>query len=171
LLAAAEELKKSLPKAMFLLIGEGAEKERIAKLAQDRGLANVRFSDQQPRERIPAYISAADVCLVMLKKSELFKTVIPTKLLEYMACERPVIVAVDGEARRIVEEAEAGIFVEPESSEALAQALLKLANDLEKRQRMGLNGRKYIAAHFSRERTAREYVALLESLVGRPQKV
>ena len=171
LLAAADELRKSLPNALFLLIGEGAEKERIAKLAQDRKLENVRFIDQQPRTKIPAYISAADVCLVMLKKSELFKTVIPTKLLEYMACERPVVVAVDGEARRIVEEAEAGIYVEPENREALAQALINLANDVEKRQRMGLNGRKYIATHYSRERTARDYVTFLDSLVGYPQKL
>ena len=68
----------------------------------------------------------ADLCLVMLKKSELFKTVIPTKLLEYMACERPVIVAVDGQARQIVEQAEAGVFVEPENAKALAQAIVDL---------------------------------------------
>src|ERR1700716_840038 len=97
LIAAAEELKTALPNAAFLLIGEGAEKERIIDLASRRRLANIQFLGQQPRERIPAYVSAADVCLVMLKKTELFKTVIQTKLLEYMACERPVIVAVDGQ--------------------------------------------------------------------------
>jgi colanic acid biosynthesis glycosyl transferase WcaI len=99
LIAAAEELRTALPKATFLLIGEGAEKERIVELAAKRRLTNIQFLGQQPRERIPAYISAADVCIVMLKKTELFKTVIPTKLLEYMACEKPVIVAVDGQAR------------------------------------------------------------------------
>src|SRR5208337_3813453 len=97
LIAAAEELQSSLPSALFLLIGEGAEKERIMKLATARALNNVEFLGQQPREQIPSYVSSADLCLVMLKKSELFKTVIPTKLLEYMACERPVIVAVDGQ--------------------------------------------------------------------------
>jgi glycosyltransferase involved in cell wall biosynthesis len=84
LIAAAQDLKTALPQATFLLIGEGAEKERIEQLAATRGLANVQFLGQQPRERIPAYVSAADLCLVMLKKTELFKTVIPTKLLEYM---------------------------------------------------------------------------------------
>jgi colanic acid biosynthesis glycosyl transferase WcaI len=69
LIAAAEELQTALPSAMFLLIGEGAEKERIAKLAAAaRTSANIQFLDQQPRERIPAYVSAADLCLVMLKK-------------------------------------------------------------------------------------------------------
>ena len=164
LIAAAEELQTALPNAMFLLIGEGAEKERILKLAAARGLANVQFLGQQPRERIPAYVSAADVCLVILKKTELFKTVIPTKLLEYMACERPVIVAVDGQARQIVEEAGAGVFVEPENSKALAKAILDLAEYPEHRRQMGASGRQFIVNKFSREKTAQDYITVLEAL-------
>ncbi len=164
LIAAAEELQTALPRALFLLIGEGAEKERIVELAAGRGLSNVRFLGQQPRERIPAYISAADLCLVMLKKTELFKTVIPTKLLEYMACERPVIVAVDGQARQIVEEAGAGVFVEPENSKDLVRAILNLATDPEHRRKMGANGRQYIVNKLSREKTARDYITVLEAL-------
>ena len=164
LIAAAEQLQRTLPTAMFLLIGEGAEKERIVELAAARGLNNIRFLDQQPRECIPAYIAGADVCLVMLKKTELFKTVIPTKLLEYMACEKPVIVAVDGQARGIVEQAGAGIFVEPEDSNALAEAVRILASDLERRRHMGISARRYIVANLSRERTAQSYIAVLEAL-------
>src|SRR5208283_1494586 len=164
LVATAEELQTALPNAMFLLIGEGAEKEQIVELAAARGLANIRFLGQQPRERIPAYVSSADLCLVMLKKTELFKTVIPTKLLEYMACERPVIVAVDGQARKIVEEAEAGVFVESENSKALAKAILDLAEKPERRRQMGASGRQYIVNKFSREKTAQDYIAVLEGL-------
>ncbi len=166
LIAAAEELQTALPNAMFLLIGEGAEKERIVQLAAARGLTNIQFLGQQPRERIPAYVSAADVCLVMLKKTELFKTVIPTKLLEYMACERPVIVAVDGQARQIIEEAGAGVFVEPENSKALVMAVLDLAEDPEHRRQMGASGRQYIVNKFSREKTAQDYITVLEALRG-----
>jgi len=164
LIAAADELQTARPNAMFLLIGEGAEKERIVELAAARGLTNIRFLGQQPREQIPAYVSAADLCLVMLKKTELFKTVIPTKLLEYMACERPVIVAVDGQARQIVEEAGAGVFVEPEDSKALAKAILDLAEAREHRRQMGASGRQYIVNRFSREKTAQDYIAVLEAL-------
>jgi colanic acid biosynthesis glycosyl transferase WcaI len=164
LIAAAEELRTALPNAMFLLIGEGAEKERIVGLAASRGLTNLQFLGQQPREQIPAYISAADICLVMLKKTELFKTVIPTKLLEYMACERPVVVAVDGQARQIVEEARGGVFVEPENSEALVKAILDLAEDPERRRQMGASGRQYIVSKFSREKTAHDYIAVLEAI-------
>jgi glycosyltransferase involved in cell wall biosynthesis len=166
LIAAAERLQTALPTAAFLLIGEGAEKQHIMDLAAARGLTNVRFLDQQPRERIPAYISAAHACLVMLKKTELFKTVIPTKLLEYMACERPVIVAVDGQARQIVEAAGAGVFVEPEDSDALVQSILKLAADPEGRQRMGVSGREYIVGQFSRKQTAQTYLTVLHRLTG-----
>ena len=162
LMDAAEELQTTMPRATFLLIGEGAEKDRIVELATARRLSNVRFLGQQPRERIPAYVSAADLCLVMLRKAELFKTVIPTKMLEYMACERPVIIAVDGQARQIVEQAGAGIFVEPENSKALAQAIPELAADPQRRERMGSNGRKYIVDNFSREKTARDYITVLE---------
>jgi colanic acid biosynthesis glycosyl transferase WcaI len=165
LIAAAEDLQTSMPNAMFLVIGEGAEKQRIVELATARGLANLRFLGQQPREQIPAYVSAADLCLVMLKKTELFKTVIPTKLLEYMACERPVIVAVDGQARQIIEEAEAGVFVEPENHSALAKTIVDLAQDAKRRLRMGTNGRRYIVDRLSRAKTAQDYITVLQKMV------
>jgi len=100
----------------------------------------------------------------MLKKTELFKTVIPTKLLEYMACARPVIVAVDGQSRRIVEEARAGVFIPPENSRALAETICDLVQDPARRDEMGSNGRKYIVAKLSREKTAQDYISVLEAL-------
>ena len=104
-LEAAAQLKDSLPDAVFLLVGEGAEKEQLVSMASERGLDNVRFLPQQPRECIPALIRASDVCLVTLKKADVFKTVIPSKMLEFMACGRPVVLAVDGQARQLLEDA------------------------------------------------------------------
>jgi colanic acid biosynthesis glycosyl transferase WcaI len=164
LIAAAEQLREDFPQAVFLMIGEGAEKERIVELARARHLSNIIFLGQQPRDQIPAYIAGADVCLVMLKKSELFKTVMPTKLLEYMACEKPVVVAVDGQARKLVEESSSGVFVEPGDSQALANSIRALASDAAARQKMGSNGREYIVRHLSREQTARTYIEVLEKL-------
>jgi len=164
LISAAEILQQELPNAAFLLIGEGAEKEHIAQLAAARGLKNVCFLGQQPRENIPAYIAGADVCLVMLKKAELFKTVIPTKLLEYMACEKPVIVAVDGQARKLAEESGGGIFVEPEDSRALVEAVRELASASERRKGMGIRARQYVVANLSRQSTARTYVSVLDAV-------
>jgi colanic acid biosynthesis glycosyl transferase WcaI len=164
LIAAAKDLQTALPSAMFLLIGEGADKERIVELAAASGLTNIMFLGQQPRETIPSYVSASDLCLVMLKKTELFKTVIPTKLLEYMACERPVVVAVDGQARKIIEEAGAGVFVEPEDSQALVKAIMELAKNPQQRRQMGASGRHYIVTGFSREKTAEDYITVLKAL-------
>ena len=166
LIAAAEELQTTLPNAMFLLIGEGAEKQRIIELAAERRLTNIRFLDQQPREHIPAFISSSDLCLVLLKRTDLFKTVIPTKLLEYMACARPVIVAVDGQSRQIIEEARAGVFTPPEDSGALAKTICELAHDPARRNQMGTNGRQYIVEKLSRGQTAQNYISVLEELLG-----
>ena len=165
LVEAAERLRQSAPQALFLLVGEGAEKERIIALVQSRGLTNLRFVDQQPRQKIPDYIGASDVCLVLLRKAELFKTVIPTKMLEFMSCGRPVIVGVDGQARKIVEEAQAGIFVQPEDTEALVHALVELIGQPGLRETHGRNGRSYILQQFSRQATATTYAAVLNNLV------
>jgi glycosyltransferase involved in cell wall biosynthesis len=80
-----------------------------------------------------------------------------------MACERPVIVAVDGQARQIVEEAGAGVFVEPENSKDLVRAILELEAERERGRQMGTRGRQYIVNNLSRERTARDYITVLES--------
>ncbi len=169
LLDAATQLLTQNPNVLFILIGEGADKERIKSIAQSRGLNNIRFFDQQPRETIPAFISASDACLVLLKKTDVFKTVIPTKMLEFMSCARPVILGVDGQARQIVEEAGAGIAIEPESSPALVQAIHQLAADPELGHALGQRGREYILRNLSRRQTADTYLRVLEELLGSSQ--
>ena len=165
LIDAACTLQVKRPNVAFLLVGEGAEKESIKRLAESRGLKNVHFVDQQSRERIPAFINASDVCLVLLKKTELFKTVIPTKMLEFMSCARPVILGVDGQAREILEAAQAGLVIEPENADELAIGILQLADDAGARSNFGENARKYILQKYSRERTAASYIAELETLL------
>jgi glycosyltransferase involved in cell wall biosynthesis len=150
---------------MFLLVGEGAEKQRIQDLAQSRGLDNVKFLDQQPREKIPAIITCSDACLVLLKRTDVFKTVIPTKMLEFMSCARPVILGVDGQARQIVEQAGAGLVIEPENSGALVQAIGQLAEDRTLGVELGQKGREYIVQNFSRASTAEKYIDVLQPLV------
>ena len=168
LLDAATELQHRNPQVAFLLVGEGAEKGRIKALAQSRQLSNVQFLDQQPRERIPAFISASDACLVLLKKTDIFKTVIPTKMLEFMSCARPLILGVDGQARQIVEEARAGLVIEPENSEALVGAINKLKAEPELGIKLGQRGREYILQHFSRARTAEKYIDVLKGIARNP---
>lgn len=165
LIEAATQLQTTDPDVAFLLVGEGADKERIVRMAAERALTNVRFVDQQLRERIPQYIAASDACLVLLKKTELFKTVIPTKMLEFMACSRPVILGVDGQARQILEEAKAGVFVEPENTAMLIDSIRQLAANPALRESMGRSGRHHIVKNYSRQRSAAAYVTLLQDLL------
>jgi len=164
-LEAASLLQTKAPEVLFLLVGEGAEKENLISAARSRGITNLRFLGQQPRESIPAYICASDACLVLLKRTELFKTVLPTKMLEFMACGRPVILGVDGHARNIVEKANAGIFIRPENFHDLADAVIRLAENSPLRESLGNNGRQYVMQHFSRRKTANEYIGLLEDVL------
>ena len=170
LVEAAAKLQTAAPSVVLLLVGEGAEKERIIGSARSRGLKNIIFVDQQPREKIPAYICASDACLVLLKNTEIFKTVIPTKMLEFMSCARPVILGVDGQAREIVNEADSGIVIEPENSADLAKAISRLAANSSLCDLLGRNGRQYVLKHFSRQEKAATYVRVLEELLGGPAK-
>ncbi len=166
LLEAASWVRERMPEVLFLIVGEGADKACVMSLAGSRRLSNVRFVDQQPRETIPAYISASDACLVLLKKAELFKTVLPTKMLEFMSCARPIILGVDGHARKVMEQANAGIFITPQDPTALVEAVMRLASDPALRESMGRNGRQHILRYFSRRDSARTYLDVLQDLLG-----
>ena len=169
IVAAALQLRDANPRIVFLMLGEGAEKRRIMELARERGLHNMRFLDQQPREKIPSYICASDACLVLLKKTDLFKTVIPTKMLEFMSCSRPVILGVDGQASAILEEARGGLVIEPENSDALANAVCYLAANGDLAREMGQNGREHIVRKFSRRHLAEKYIRVLEKMLKYPE--
>ncbi len=166
LLRAAEKLQPTHPNVMFVVVGEGAEKAAIMSSSSARGLTNIRFVGEQLRERVPDYIRASDACLVMLRRRDVFKTVIPTKMLEFMSCGRPVILGVEGQARTILEAAEAGIAIEPENANALAEAILQLASNPSLREAMGQNGRHYVIQNCSRQRTANLYLEHLREIVS-----
>lgn len=170
LVEAAAQLQNTAPNILFLLVGEGAEKGSLVSLVRSRGLTNLRFVDQQSREEIPAYICASDACVVLLKKSEIFKTVIPSKMLEFMSCARPVILGVEGQARQILEEAQAGICIEPGNLPQLAQAVLRLAGDAQLRESLGRNGRRYVLQRFSRRQTAMTYLDVLREFMGEEKR-
>jgi putative colanic acid biosynthesis glycosyltransferase WcaI len=166
LLGAAMHLQELNPDVVFVVVGEGAEKERIVAQSRSQGLKNIRFIDQQARERIPMFISASDVCLVLLRKAEIFKTVIPTKMLEFMSCACPVILGVEGQAQAILAEAKAGLVIEPENSSALVHAISQFASNRDLGPRLGQQGREYVLRRCSRRETATNYVRVLEALLG-----
>jgi glycosyltransferase involved in cell wall biosynthesis len=162
----AAELLRHLPEIAFLLVGDGADRERIERQVRDKKLRNLQLLPQQPRSAVPSFIVSSKVCLVVLRDAEVFKTVIPTKMLEFMSCGRPVVVAVQGQAQEIVEAAQAGLCVPPEDPRALAAAVERLYRDEAEHERLGRNGRNYVARYFSREQTARDYIAVLQRVAG-----
>jgi colanic acid biosynthesis glycosyl transferase WcaI len=166
LLHAATLLQNSSPEVSFLIVGEGAEREHIQSSAASRNLSNVIFVGQQPRELIPGYISASDACVVLLRKSEVFKTVIPSKMLEFMSCARPVILGVEGQARQLLEQAGGGICFTPENATELTQAVTYLAANPVLGKSLGRTGRNYVTRNFSRQRTAQAYIEVLENLLS-----
>lgn len=175
-LDAARRLSPSSDVAVVLL-GEGAERTALfgpAHSVTSTGAvndspvpANVRYLGKLPRPEIPAYLAAADVCLVPLRRSEVFKTAIPSKMFEAMAAAKPVILGVEGEAREILEQARAGLAVPPEDADALAEAILRLRHDAALACELGANGRRAALEKYSRRRQAAVYVELLDGLVAR----
>ena len=110
-------LQESLPQAHFLFIGEGAEKENLLKQAEELKLSNVTFMPFVPKHEVVRYLSLMDVALVNLKKSDTFKTVIPSKIFEAAALQKPILLGLEGETKGIIESFNAGICFEPENEE------------------------------------------------------
>ncbi len=163
LMEVVEALKKE-KRIHFVFIGEGPVKEKVQTIQREWALNNLTLMNEIPRDEIPAYISMADCCLVPLKKTDLFKGALPSKMFDYMACERPIIVSIDGEARRIVEESGGGVFVEPENIPEMINAILKLKSTPDSCEKMGKRGRAFVETHFSRRQKALELENILLEL-------
>lgn len=166
-LDAAEELR-DCQDVHFILAGDGAEKEQLVAEAHRRTLANVTFLDAQPHERVPSLLAGADACLVPLRKLPLFEGALPIKMYEAMACGRPILLGVDGEARRLAEqEAGAAIYVEPENPRALVSAIKTLREHPDMAEAMGKRGRAFVEAHFDRDMLTRMLEARIAALAGK----
>lgn len=165
-LDAAQRLRGG-PEILFLMIGDGAEKDSLRAAADAGGLDNVLFWDRLPRAVIPSVYERSDACLVSLRRLQTFREGgLPSKLFEIMAAARPVILAAEGEPAAIVGEAHSGLVIPPEDSEQLAQAVLDLQRRPDDRRAMGEGGRAYVKANYSRSAQSRKFEALLERVVN-----
>jgi colanic acid biosynthesis glycosyl transferase WcaI len=153
------------PNVHWLFVGDGPVKEELVRLAKQAGLANLTFLPAQAREEIPAYLSAGDAALIPLVRNHPVGQ-LPVKLFDAMACERPVLLSAGGEALLVLEQAQAGVSVEPESPQALVEALLGLMGDSARARLVGLRGREFVVRHFSREAQARQLEQLLTTLTS-----
>ncbi len=160
----AAEFLKGKPEICFVLVGDGKEKKKLQAQAQAMGLQNVLFLPPVSKQEMAGVLAGADAGLAILKPLDLYCTTYPNKVFDYMAAGRPVLMAIDGVARQVVEDAGAGLFVEPGNPMALAQAALALAADAQQARIMGLAGRRYIQQHLDRRQIALQFSDYLQSL-------
>ncbi|HEX3384663.1 MAG TPA: glycosyltransferase family 4 protein, partial [Mucilaginibacter sp.] len=145
----------------FLLIGSGMEKENLKTMADAMNVTNIRFVDPVPKAEVFKYILASEMGASVLKKNDTFKTVYSNKTFDYMACKKPILMAIDGVSRELVEEAQAGVFVEPENPEDFASKIRMYLDDPELLKMQGENGYRYAKQHFDREALAKNYLKIL----------
>lgn len=149
---------------LFLLIGQGMEKEKLKKMASDMNVKNVRFIDPVPKEEVFKYILASDMGASILKNVDTFKTVYSNKTFDYVSCKKPILMAIDGVSRKLVEDANAGCFVEPENAESFNSVIRNYIQNPILLTQQGENGYNYAKENFDREKLAVKYIERLKQL-------
>jgi glycosyltransferase involved in cell wall biosynthesis len=160
----AAGLLKSDPKIKFVFVGDGKEKSNLMKMASEKGLTNTLFLPSVPKAEMADVIAGSDACLAILKPIELYKTTYPNKVFDYMAAGKPVLLAIDGVIRQVVEKAEAGIFVEPGNSVSLAESAKWINENPKEAIKMGMNGNLYVQENFHREILAEKFEKIVLDL-------
>jgi glycosyltransferase involved in cell wall biosynthesis len=166
-LGALLDAAESQPDVTYMLVGDGADRDRLLAERERRRLSNVLMHPSVDKSTVPGLYAAADVCVVPLRDVEIFDAFVPSKLFEVLAAGRPIVAAVRGEARAILAASNGALLVEPERGDQIAAAVSRLRADPELRQRLGRSGRMYAEAHYDRRHLAERYLELLSSAVPR----
>lgn len=161
----AAEILRNRDDIHFLIVGDGARRDALAEDVQRRGLRNVTLLPRQPREAIPAFMAAADACLVPLSSASVDDAV-PSKLLEAWGFRRPVILAAAGESARLVHECGAGLVIPPRDGEALATAVTQMAQERDRLPALGRRGRGLVEERFDRRALAAQMEDILQRTIS-----
>jgi glycosyltransferase involved in cell wall biosynthesis len=148
-----------------ILLGDGKEKPGLQQIAEEMALTNLQFLPPVPKSQMPAALASADACIAILKPIPLYGTVYPNKVFDYMAAGKPVILAIQGVIRDVVEEAGAGLAISPGDPAALAAGIRYLADHAEDSRQMGIRGREVVKQHFNRHMQADKFATLIENMV------
>jgi colanic acid biosynthesis glycosyl transferase WcaI len=151
------------PDVVFVINGGGSARPGLER--QAKGLANVRFIDMQPKDRLPELLAAADVHVVPLKRG-LARSSVPSKLYSILAAGRPIVASVDPgtEVANVVDRAGAGIAVPPDDPEAFTKAVSRLVSAPEEAAAMGESGRAFVERWASPAAVAEQYDRLFAEL-------
>ncbi|MCU0724518.1 MAG: glycosyltransferase family 4 protein [Planctomycetes bacterium] len=153
------------PSALFLFVGEGAEKDELVSRARAAGLLNVRFTGAVPRERVPLFYRAADVGLVPLRDVPLFSAFIPSKMFELLSAGVPIVASLRGEPAEILDRSGGAVVVPPEDVTAIDAALRRLRRDPAERRRMAARGVEFVRRNYDRAALAMRYADVLRAAV------
>jgi glycosyltransferase involved in cell wall biosynthesis len=156
---------------LFLLIGQGMEKKRLQQLAVDMMVTNVRFLDAVPKQEVFKYILASEMGASVLKRVDTFKTVYSNKTFDYMACKKPILMAIDGVSRELVETAAAGCYVEPENISEYNRIVREYQQNPHRLQEEGENGFRYAKANFDRQVLALRYMDFIAGKLAKEKPV
>lgn len=158
----AAKLIPAESKVMYLLLGDGPEKQRLMQRVSDEKIQRVKFLELVSREVVPSFVDAIDAAVIPLKKMDLFLGAIPSKIFENAALGKPLLLSVDGEARKLfIDEGNAGLYIEPENCQMLADASLQLERNPELAKSMGDNGKNYVQKFFMRKNITKEWLNTL----------
>lgn len=138
--------------AKIVMVGDGPVKESLMQWASEKGMKNVTFIGNLPKAKIPSLIQTCDAYIVPLKKLDLFKGAIPSKLFEPLSMGKPILLGVDGEARKLfIDEGQSGLYFEPENEQELARQVEVLMSDRNLTSKLGKQGQAYVKANFDRQ--------------------
>jgi glycosyltransferase involved in cell wall biosynthesis len=159
------ELLKGNENILLLSIGAGMQKNMLVDEVEKRKLTNIVFHPPVSKSEVFEYIFASDVGASILKKVDTFKTIYSNKTFDYMACKKPILMAIDGVSRELIEKANAGIFVEPENPKDFADKILYYYNHRNDVIQHGENGYQYAKQNFDRTNLAIKYLMEMERVV------
>ena len=160
----AAKLCESNSNIKIILQGAGPEKEELLALNDKLNLKNVLFLPPVQKNEMPGILKEVDVALVPLRKLDIFQGAIPSKIFEALAMETPLLLGVDGEARKhFIDKAEAGVYFEPENIKELANCMKEMVSNPERIKTMGVNARKYVSKHFDRNNIANDFLDVLNN--------
>ncbi len=151
---------KELPECVLMIMGDGAEKEAMIEKVKKENVTNVVFIDSVPKEQVPDYVALQDLALVNLRRDPLFTTVIPSKIFETSAMHIPIMLGVDGEARKLVEQYGAGLYYEPENKADFLEKLNIMLSGRQKYEECQAGCDK-LARAFDRKKLAQEMLEII----------
>ena len=146
----AANLLKDKKNIKFHIVGNGSALEHCKEMAKEYGLTSVTFHGRKPVEEMPKYYAMADAMLITMFDNEMISKTLPGKVQTYMAAGKPIIGAINGEARRVIKEAKCGICGPAEDGSKLAENLLEFINSVKKKN-MAFNARAFYEKNFTKE--------------------